>query len=257
MGITVTSPGVCMAMCLSEQLARRRDGHGLLFGAVTKDVVEEVTDRGSKRVTRINVDIQAFAQVRLFKEDGTLDQDALHGAVGERAQRMIGWFSFRANSPLRPSLRELKRHAQVEALQSAGAQGDVEGAATAPQLLVLLSTSATQNGSTQSFDHRVLLRQAPMGKLSSVDLSITNLRHDSQAEYSSFTAASRIGDNELSKELSSVPNALLERLEAFASSKQALLEELVNCATEKAQEELKERDELERVQREIEELKGA
>ena len=50
---------------------------------------------------------QEFAQHSFFDGKGSVDVLRVEEAARVNPQQLLGWFSFRANSPLRPSLREV------------------------------------------------------------------------------------------------------------------------------------------------------
>ncbi len=163
---------------------------------------------------------------------------------------MIGWFSSRANCALRPSLRELRRHAALENFHQ-NQKGTQEGV---PLLFVIMSTSTTQNLSTHSFDHRVLIRRKPREKLKSVDLSITNLQHNSLDEYSSFRASSHIPDGAFSAQAAEFPPPAVALLESFALEKQRNLESMLSVVAEKEMQELRLRAKISALRAEMEAL---
>eukprot|EP00961_Rhodomonas_salina_P039863 535962-Rhodomonas_salina.1 len=117
--LRLTTPGVSLALCFSEQLVSGGDVYGLLFGAVTHDVTTAVTDSGSKEVTKICIDVQIYCPLKFFGLYGEIHEDVFQKAVQQHPQKLLGWFAFRANTPLRVSVKEHSVHGQLEKVAAA------------------------------------------------------------------------------------------------------------------------------------------
>lgn len=75
--VTVSTAGCCLAIITSQLLANQCDGCGLLFGTVSKEVIQVVNDRGSKNIVKTAIHIQAFSQLSVFMHDESVDQDCI------------------------------------------------------------------------------------------------------------------------------------------------------------------------------------
>jgi len=187
-----------------------------------------VTDSGSKDVTTTCIDVQVYRPLRFFGAYGEIEQDAFGKALQQHSQRLIGWFAFRANTPLRVSVKEHAVHAQLEKLASSQLQS---AEPAVPLLFAMLTSSATTNNSTQSFDYRFVSRPNEKVPFSSMELSITNPEHKSQAEYGEFSAfATFSGDSVDDKGIAlfnDVPGPQLQTLHSFAASQQEHVNKLI------------------------------
>ena len=65
-----------------------------------------ITDTGSRDVVHKAIDVQAFVQHTFFESSGNVSEALVAACVEKHPQTLLGWFSYRANSPLRPSIRE-------------------------------------------------------------------------------------------------------------------------------------------------------
>ncbi|KAJ1490768.1 hypothetical protein T484DRAFT_3298755 [Baffinella frigidus] len=185
--VSISCSGVVLALSFAEHLEAKGDVQGLLFGAVTKSSRSDVSDSGTTTVQRTAINVQTFEPFTFLDGAGTVDNAAVEAAAAAHpTQQLLGWFAFRANSPLRPSLRELHVHEQMETLPAL--QGRLGGL---HPTLAIMTTSSCQNASTHSFDYRFLSRASSRSEMEALPLCITNLKHDSQAEYGSFAAASQ------------------------------------------------------------------
>jgi len=102
-------------------------------------------------------------------------------------QNLLGWFRFRKNTSLKPSLREISVHTNLEKIiRSQQQKFDVMK--EIPFLFGLFTMNSSQNGGTHTYDYRVMSIDSSITH--AVDLNITNLIHSSQTEYNDFTPLS-------------------------------------------------------------------
>ena len=142
----ICCPGVVLALSFAEHLEAKGDVLGLLFGAVTRSSHSAVSDIGTTRVQRTAIDVQVMVPHVFTDPKGTVDTPAVEAAIKAHPEhQLLGWFAFRANSPLRPSLRELHIHEQMETLPAI--QETFQGLRPT---LALMTTSASQKASTLS-----------------------------------------------------------------------------------------------------------
>ncbi len=72
-----------------------------------------------------------------------------------------------------------------------------------------------------------------------MDLTITNLQHNSLDEYSSFRASSHIPDGVFSAQAADFPPSAVALLESLALEKQGSLESMLTVAAEKEMREVR------------------
>ena len=239
-------------MAFAEQLASHGDTHGLLFGVVADENRTVITDNGSTEVLHTVVDIQVFVQQAFFDGNGCVDEELVTACIKRHQNhQLLGWFAFRANSPLRPSLRELAVHAGVEKLEALRRRTSGKQTVFAP-LFAMLTTSCTKNASTHSLDYRFVRREGPQEPLISHELSITNSREDSQAEYGALSGTSFLPSGVNIAPLHSLQyfadvttNPGLEALESYSEALHVHIDALVDQLIEVEKEELRGRAELE------------
>mmetsp|Transcript_57788 Transcript_57788/g.118269 ORF Transcript_57788/g.118269 Transcript_57788/m.118269 type:complete len:267 (-) Transcript_57788:77-877(-) len=250
--VRLTTPGVGLALSFAECLVAGGDSYGLLFGAIEEKVVSTVTDSGTKEVTKVNIDVQVYRQLRFFGAYGKVEEEVFAEAVESHPQQLIGWFVFRANTPMRVSVKEHSVHAQLEVL---AASLETNGQCSAPLLFGMLTNSATTNNSTQSMDYRFVSRAGEKLPFTSMELNITNPEHKSQAEYGEFSAFSRLAQKSEDVDqrvvsFTDIPSQELQVLHSFADGQQKRLNDLIEELELADVEELKLAAELEALQTE-------
>ena len=241
MAVELRAPGVSLALAFAEQLAAHGDVHGLLFGHDADQTRTIITDTGSQQHKCTVVDVQVFSQAAFFDGNGTVDEAAVAACAASHPQQLLGWFSFRANAPLLPSMRELAVHAQIERLEAFRRVG--ESAEARPALFAMLTTSSSVNASTHSLDYRFVRRETPSSPLGAVELEITNLRQDSKAEFGAFRATSSVSAlAEATSVLQPFSDPLtspgVQAIEGFCEAVQTRIHSLVEQLVQAEEEEL-------------------
>ncbi|EKX37119.1 hypothetical protein GUITHDRAFT_145227 [Guillardia theta CCMP2712] len=244
--VTLSTTGVCLSMAFAQVLASKGDASGLIFGSVTREKKSLVTDIGSKLELVASIDMQVFDVCNFFDGHGNVNGHAISRACERQKQRLIGWFSFRSNAPLRPSSREMYVQRQIESspeikvLLPEGTQ----------PVFGLLSTSYTKNASTHSLDYRFLFKENSRSTMKSLELVIKNVQTDSQEEYGSFSACSKMDVPSLSSLQQSIqlPPPTVNQIENYAEAAQAHINSLVEKLDGLRNEVLNESREVERLQ---------
>ena len=184
--VRVHSYGVCLGLAFAEQLAGRRDTQGLVFGSEDTEIISSVSDRGTKSEARTNIGIQSFHPTIFVSSGLEIDENLLQDVIKDQQScKLLGWFVFRGNAPLRPSIKEVSIHRQLQ-------RRIFRGQDTLP-IFVILTTSSSANSSTHSFDCRVVRSSSEDPNIFvPLDLAIKNLSNSSRSEYSLFCAKARM-----------------------------------------------------------------
>jgi len=183
---------------LLQQIATSSsDMEGLILGNITSYKVKTVHDSNTIAESESNkfiLGIQGFKitgdTCSFYDPQGNLSQSVKQYL--ERADQLpIGWFRYRKNSVLRPSIRELAVHSNISTQISAiyrnkGILSD------APCLFGLFTFSCPKFREVQSYDYRFF--NVDSVSVSSLDIEITNLVNSSQSEYSNFIPVSPLSD---------------------------------------------------------------
>jgi len=162
------------------------DSEGLLFGTVSSHKIQVISDTQSEgEKEKIILGIQGFR----FTGNVCSFYDTQAGIVSRNfekilepsknnEQNLLGWFRFRKNTSLRPSLRELSVHSNLEKIIKS----------QQPLLFGLFTMNSSSNGGTFTYDYRFLSFHSSITQ--AIELNITNLIHSSQTEYNDFTPLS-------------------------------------------------------------------
>jgi hypothetical protein len=206
----VHSTGVCLGLAFADLLAAKRDSHGLVFGSLSQETINRVSDRGSNDEKRTTLSIQALRPIAFINKDGSIDLDAVRSMLDKENGTLIGWFSFRGNSPLRPSMKEVFVHTKLKS-ELFKSEDDLT------PIFMMLTSSTAVNFSTHSFDCRVVrICNGPSGNGPSenlfrpLELQIKNLSHSTRTEYDAFSAHALLHDDAISNSgaKTSSPSAL-------------------------------------------------
>ena len=158
---------------------------------MSQETINRVSDRGSNDETRTTISIQAFHPITFINKDNTIDFDLIRGLIDSQKAKLIGWYSFRGNAPLRPSMKEVFTHNKLKSeLFDSGNE--------LLPIFAMLTTSAAINHSTHSLDCRVV-RACNMGGLPQfrpMELQIRNISHSTRAEYAAFSAHAILHDDD-------------------------------------------------------------
>jgi hypothetical protein len=237
----VQTTGGCLGLAFAELSAARRDSHGLVFGSISHETINRVSDRGSNDETRTTISIQAFHPITFISKDGCLDLDIIRNTLDNQKAKLVGWYSYRGNAPLRPSMKEVFVHNKLKS------ELFDNGTDLLP-IFVMLTTSAAVNMSTLSLDCRVVrsCNMAGQDLYRPLELQIKNISHSTRTEYSTFSAHAILHDEPSSSaapsssplavlQAAEIPPPLVVSLEAYAQSLQARVTELSDLVLRREQ----------------------
>eukprot|EP01090_Pellita_catalonica_P008892 TRINITY_DN19958_c0_g1_i1.p1 TRINITY_DN19958_c0_g1~~TRINITY_DN19958_c0_g1_i1.p1 ORF type:complete len:261 (+),score=29.25 TRINITY_DN19958_c0_g1_i1:98-784(+) len=163
---------------------------GFLFGTISQEEVKTFADRGAQGTkNKVSVAIQGFLPcgkpLSFYDHYGELSKEKYKAFVSQNNNRsVLGWFKFRRNSPLRPSLREMEVHNQLQK-------------AISPFFLMgLFTASISTDKAIHSYDYRMMTVDPNTRSIAPVKLEIVNLISGAQEEYNSFAAVSPIPASE-------------------------------------------------------------
>lgn len=183
--------GVVLAAALADVATAEGDCCGLVLGSVGDRLVRKATDADADASAQL-VSYAAEAFVRcprpFYDAAGCLRRDVLQSLAATHqagGREVIGWWRFRRNTPLAPSLREAAVHRALSAMSGPLFQ-------SAAPLFVLFGERHAAGGAIRGAEFRVLLQQQQQQQHSSfvqVDPIVTNLVSSSHAEYGSFASS--------------------------------------------------------------------
>ncbi|XP_012287533.1 BRISC complex subunit FAM175B-like [Orussus abietinus] len=179
--LVVTISGVALSLLLYENARSVGDQMGFLLGEILVFVTKKFTD-SDKQVehVRIHIDIDSVVAcpiVDLIQDStGKVKEDTLKDITRDKSKRVVGWFRFRQNASLVPTLRDRILHKQFALHFSNGNNSNEE-------LFVacFLNSSVSNKKGTHKYRH-VFLRHKK-GVFEPIPLKINNLgadasRHD-------------------------------------------------------------------------------
>eukprot|EP01119_Soliformovum_irregulare_P024004 TRINITY_DN8511_c0_g1_i1.p1 TRINITY_DN8511_c0_g1~~TRINITY_DN8511_c0_g1_i1.p1 ORF type:complete len:243 (+),score=36.05 TRINITY_DN8511_c0_g1_i1:62-730(+) len=194
-----------------------KDVEGLLFGTIIQQMSALMDDGPSEaNLAQLTTGIQEFrmtgSNCSFYQHSGQLNPQVLRSITpSSNEHKLLGWFKFRRNTPLRPSLRE---KCVCQHLAQATGQPIVFG---------IFSTTISPNNATHTLDYRFLIVH---GKHTiPIELEITNLVSSSQTEYNDFNPLSISNFSSLgSRGSTKMPDDLVQ-LERFFEEKLKEIEE--------------------------------
>ncbi|KAL4231716.1 hypothetical protein ACF0H5_009292 [Mactra antiquata] len=162
---------------------------GFLIGETVQQVKDTISDSQINNVqveTNTYVfDCVSFNRDRFNKLSSDMTRQQIADLLPGKHQNIIGWYSFRRNSTLRPSYRERLFHQRLESLSSMESNS---------LLFCLCSAKASTNNSTHSLDHIVLHLDNNIFKKKSVDIiNLGDTTHTDYLTIPSHTVSSKHG----------------------------------------------------------------
>jgi len=194
--VSVVIGGVTMASLLSQMSSKGSDMEGFLLGTVTlqTSTVLDDSNQAEKQKAKTLIAIQGFRFTGIpfpssfYDANGAINSANVFKTVQGIDNKVVGWFRFRRNTPLRPSLREISVHSQLESLFS---PSDSKQSST-PFLFAVFTLNSSKTYATHSYDYRFLFINTIVNLYKGIDVNITNLVHSSQAEYHDFIPLSPV-----------------------------------------------------------------
>ncbi|XP_015521219.2 BRISC complex subunit FAM175B isoform X1 [Neodiprion lecontei] len=176
-GSLVTVSGAALSLLLYENVRSMGDQIGFLVGEVLVYVTKNVTD-SDRQVENIktHVDISTIITYpstnSLYNGIGHVDKEKLKAFIRDKSKHIVGWFRFRRNGSLVPTLQDKILHKE---LRSTLFNSDARNHEYFT--MCLLNTSVSNRGGTHKFRH-VFLRYKN-GDFVPIPLRINNLGDDS------------------------------------------------------------------------------
>ncbi|XP_041369823.1 BRISC complex subunit Abraxas 2-like [Gigantopelta aegis] len=172
--------GALFASLFFDQINSPSDQEGFLLGKIIDQVHDRISDSqisNYKVETRVCIySYLPWPRVqKLYNHAGQFSIDLLKQFLDGKETDVIGWYKFRRNSTLRPSLKESTLHCNL--IYSLSLEYDQ------PEnfLFFLCSTFTSQNLATHSYDHCFLKHHH--GKFHRIPVQIVNLGDTTHASY--------------------------------------------------------------------------
>jgi len=200
MDLQCTIAGPTLAALMFEMSSSSQDMEGFLFGTVAQQKVRTQEDSSESEKYLVNLAIQSFfcspSTFSFYDSLGEVNMPRVQETIAEKtkSQSLLGWFKFRRNSSLRPSLRESYVHSQLhgfhERTQTKEGGGGVP-LVTVPLIMGLFTWRSSGESSVDIHTHDYrFLQISPRGVIQPLALGITNLVNSSQIEYNEFVPLS-------------------------------------------------------------------
>nr|XP_031844807.1 BRISC complex subunit FAM175B-like [Nomia melanderi]XP_031844808.1 BRISC complex subunit FAM175B-like [Nomia melanderi] len=175
--LLITISGAALSLLFYEYVRSCGDQMGFLLGENLEFVVKTYTDSENqietvKRHNNIETVVTCPLPSLLHDSIGRINKEKLKDFIRDKSKQVIGWFRFRRNTNLTPTMRDKILHKEF-ASYFCGENGCVE------EFFVtcLLSSSITSDRGTHKFKHVFLRRRR--GVFEPVPLKISNLGNDS------------------------------------------------------------------------------
>lgn len=177
--MTVSIDGPTLSRLLFSYLNNIGNQYGLLLGDKIDQVKSRVSD-SQMHTSDVNsiFCVSSFlpwpSNEPMFSRSGCINEECLQQLISATEQRIVGWYSFRHQSVLRPSLREITLH------NGLSSSGKFDGS-THDFLFFLCTSSSSSNMSTFTCNHVVM--QLKQGNFKAVPITILNLGDTTRKEY--------------------------------------------------------------------------
>eukprot|EP00040_Diaphanoeca_grandis_P027259 m.154731 g.154731 ORF g.154731 m.154731 type:complete len:282 (+) comp30905_c0_seq3:325-1170(+) len=164
------------------------DLEGLLFGKEIAIRKVEVGDSQEETITVSKIIVvQSYLPTggpsSFYRMDGTIDEALFAKYVEGREQDLIGWFKFRRNSSLVPSLRETHVHSSLQQwIKSRHAKAD-------DLLFAMFNATFAPNNARHTYDYCVTARSRLTGAFTNVKFTLVNLDQSLHDGYSGLVAS--------------------------------------------------------------------
>jgi len=228
-----------------------RDTEGFLFGSVIHESKKTVADDHielEKKKTIVAIQtiriLDAGHIFTFYNSNGSLERmssclETLLSQECTDGRYLVGWFKFRHHSSLRPSLREISVHTQLETLYD----NYLLSRNLKPRSLFLgiFTSNDSISKATKTFDFRFIkIRPKEENCIVPINLTIANLLHSSQAEYEDFKSLLSFSYGE-DPDLQFIVSKVTEQtktLEAYYSSKLKQLKDITEQVNNSSSEVL-------------------
>ncbi|KAI4491577.1 hypothetical protein M0804_002969 [Polistes exclamans] len=172
-GLLVTISGAALSLLLYENVRNVGDQMGFLLGEIVEYIVKKVTDSDNQVDTvkrRINIETVVTCSMPdiLHDSTGRIDKEKLKDFLSHKSKQVIGWFRFRHNLCLVPTLRDKLLHKQFASYFSSS-----HGYKEDFFVTCLLSSSVSNASGTHKFRHVLLRRRR--GTFEPISLKISSL----------------------------------------------------------------------------------
>ncbi|XP_067657623.1 BRISC complex subunit Abraxas 2-like [Haliotis asinina] len=170
--------GTVLSSLFYDQINSPGDQEGYLLGKIVNHVQDKISD---SQISNCKVETVIYVysylpwpnEDRLYNSVGRVDPTKAMTLLQGKHQDLIGWYKFRRNSTLRPSLRETNLHRNL--IESLPVEEDSNF------LFLLCSASLSYNKATHTFDHALLHNHN--GKFQKVAMRVINLGDTTHTEY--------------------------------------------------------------------------
>ncbi|KAJ5066693.1 abraxas family member [Anaeramoeba ignava] len=183
-----TFASLCYDIARSE-----RDIKGIFFGRSKQSIVVTIEDTHKEQEQIINTTIiQSFVlfgknqkNSSFVSNDSKIDRKMIQDIINSKQKNqeiMLGWFSFRRNTVLRPSIKEIFIHQQISDFLIK------EQKLPILPIFAIMNEYLSAQKSTVSFDYRFLVFDQKVKNYLPVQIEVLNLKETTSEEYSQFSS---------------------------------------------------------------------
>ncbi|XP_036151380.1 BRISC complex subunit FAM175B isoform X2 [Monomorium pharaonis] len=174
--LLVTISGAALSLLFYENVRSVGEQMGFLLGEALEFIVKTYTDSDNQVETiKIHINVETIVTCPLIDllhdSTGRINKEKLKDFVRDKSKQVIGWFRFRRNSSLIPTMRDKILHKQFASHFSGGNSCREDFF-----LACLLNASTSETRGTHKFRH-VFLRHK-RGLFEPIPLRINNLGDD-------------------------------------------------------------------------------
>lgn len=176
--------GGVFAGLLHDAACSENDMEGLLFGRQIDIDEASVGDNHVQRVHQKSLlVVQSYlptgAPLSFYGADGRLNKTKFKGLVKTKDSELVGWFKFRRNSTLSPSLREAVVHEQLVASRDC----------LQPLVFAMLNASFAPNNARHTYDYCFSYQNPTTRLFQNLQMSLMNLDQSVHDGYRGLVAA--------------------------------------------------------------------
>ncbi|KAJ5071058.1 hypothetical protein M0811_02040 [Anaeramoeba ignava] len=224
------------------------DIKGLFFGKLKESIIVSIEDTHEEheRIVTTTV-IQSFVVLeekqmdkKMMIENSKLNKEMINEIIQKRQrnqQSLLGWFAFRRNTPLRPSVKEIYIHREMNNFFQ-------EKKMKFSPIFAVMNEYLSSTYATDFFDYRFFKFDFSSENYFPIKLEIINLKDTTSEEYSQFSSsipsvglsqnhsynkiAQKFSKNGLDSFIQSVPPDFTKNIENFFDETSKKMNELVN-----------------------------
>eukprot|EP01120_Amphizonella_sp_Union-15-10_P004639 TRINITY_DN15291_c0_g1_i1.p1 TRINITY_DN15291_c0_g1~~TRINITY_DN15291_c0_g1_i1.p1 ORF type:complete len:273 (+),score=22.17 TRINITY_DN15291_c0_g1_i1:20-838(+) len=190
----LTIAGVTLATIVTTVRQSTADNEGFLFGTVHLQNLNTLNDLNILSSSPyLTLALQSFVSTgsvcSFYEPTGILKESQLETLLSKTKQTLLGWYRFRRNTPMRPSMREISVHHNFSKFFENYHRKTSGANLLQTPIFALFSESSTTENKIRNMEYKFL--KIPNRKeVFSIKITILNMMSSSENEYREFKGLS-------------------------------------------------------------------